>query len=306
MKTTKSRLFIKSVTTLLALTSPTPSSSFHPLSRRLGAVSFPRFRSPTPTFYSLTTHLSMVRGVKKEHLPSKVCIVCNRPFTWRKKWENCWDEVSTCSKSCNHQRRREKQQKKKQADSARVVSSLAREESMLPRHLSAVSVEVDHAEDRLPSNSQNNAIEHVAGLSHAPLSAEDQLLLLEQRNSDHDGNVVSANTRASSIFSFDTTTDTELDTKAARKAAKKQMKAMKRQQRQGLLPSQGQKTCTVCGKSVDLLVRCTIDQSGEWNMVCGPCWPSVSGGVVDGDPRTHPHYRYGGLWKNRRRRRRMG
>lgn len=34
-------------------------------------------------------------------------------------------------------------------------------------------------------------------------------------------------------------------------------------------------------------------------MVCGKCWPSVSGGVPDGVSQTHPHYRYGGLWKNR-------
>ena len=48
------------------------------------------------------------RGVKKENLPVKTCVVCNRPFTWRKKWERCWDEVTTCSKSCNAARRREK------------------------------------------------------------------------------------------------------------------------------------------------------------------------------------------------------
>lgn len=35
----------------------------------------------------------------------QVCVVCNRPFTWRKKWERCWDEVTTCSKSCNAKRR---------------------------------------------------------------------------------------------------------------------------------------------------------------------------------------------------------
>ena len=49
---------------------------------------------------------SMPRGVKKENLPSKVCVTCGRPFTWRKKWERCWDEVTTCSKSCNAARRR--------------------------------------------------------------------------------------------------------------------------------------------------------------------------------------------------------
>jgi hypothetical protein len=51
----------------------------------------------------------MPRGVKKENLPSKICPVCNRPFTWRKKWEKCWDEVITCSKSCNFKRREDNQ-----------------------------------------------------------------------------------------------------------------------------------------------------------------------------------------------------
>jgi len=43
--------------------------------------------------------------VKKENLPSKVCVVCGRPFTWRKKWERSWDEITTCSKRCNTERR---------------------------------------------------------------------------------------------------------------------------------------------------------------------------------------------------------
>lgn len=41
-----------------------------------------------------------MKGVKKEHLPSKVCITCHRPFTWRKKWEKNWDEVKYCSDKC--------------------------------------------------------------------------------------------------------------------------------------------------------------------------------------------------------------
>ena len=48
----------------------------------------------------------MPRGVKKENLPAKICIVCDRPYTWRKKWERSWDEITTCSKSCNRRRRR--------------------------------------------------------------------------------------------------------------------------------------------------------------------------------------------------------
>jgi hypothetical protein len=40
------------------------------------------------------TGQAMPRGVAKEHLPQKVCETCKRPFTWRKVWEKCWDEVS--------------------------------------------------------------------------------------------------------------------------------------------------------------------------------------------------------------------
>lgn len=36
----------------------------------------------------------------KINLPEKICINCNRPFTWRKKWERSWDEVRFCSKKC--------------------------------------------------------------------------------------------------------------------------------------------------------------------------------------------------------------
>ena len=41
-----------------------------------------------------------MKGVKKQDLPSKMCVVCNRPFTWRKKWEKVWDQVKYCSDKC--------------------------------------------------------------------------------------------------------------------------------------------------------------------------------------------------------------
>ena len=90
--------------------------------------------------------------------------------------------------------------------------------------------------------------------------------------------------------------------KAERKAAKKRKKAERRAQREGRGDaSAGQKQCDMCGKSVNLLVRCMYEEGQtDWKMVCGRCWNVCSGGVVDGD-KDHPHYRYGGLWKNRRR-----
>ncbi|QXV65362.1 DUF2256 domain-containing protein [Mucilaginibacter achroorhodeus] len=36
----------------------------------------------------------------KQNLPSKICLVCNKPFTWRKKWAKCWDDVKYCSEKC--------------------------------------------------------------------------------------------------------------------------------------------------------------------------------------------------------------
>ncbi len=41
-----------------------------------------------------------MKGVKKQHLPTKTCIVCQRPFSWRKKWEKVWDGVKFCSDKC--------------------------------------------------------------------------------------------------------------------------------------------------------------------------------------------------------------
>mmetsp|Transcript_871 Transcript_871/g.1608 ORF Transcript_871/g.1608 Transcript_871/m.1608 type:complete len:121 (+) Transcript_871:36-398(+) len=83
-------------------------------SRLLRSRSLPTPHS-TPSFPNGTVSRLFGRrggaGGKKEkkpskaNLPEKICVVCGRPFAWRKKWERCWDEVTCCSKSCNSQRR---------------------------------------------------------------------------------------------------------------------------------------------------------------------------------------------------------
>ncbi|WP_159799933.1 DUF2256 domain-containing protein [Flavobacterium sp. MK4S-17] len=40
--------------------------------------------------------------MKKQHLPVKICTVCNRPFAWRKKWSKSWNEVKYCSERCRN------------------------------------------------------------------------------------------------------------------------------------------------------------------------------------------------------------
>ncbi|MEL7118257.1 MAG: DUF2256 domain-containing protein [Bacteroidota bacterium] len=50
----------------------------------------------------------MPKHKKKSDLPQKVCIQCNRPFTWRKKWERVWDEVKYCSDRCRNEYKKTK------------------------------------------------------------------------------------------------------------------------------------------------------------------------------------------------------
>ncbi|MBE8967503.1 MULTISPECIES: DUF2256 domain-containing protein [unclassified Nostoc] len=46
----------------------------------------------------------MGRVRSKSDLPTKICPVCQRPFTWRKKWQDCWDDVKYCSERCRRRR----------------------------------------------------------------------------------------------------------------------------------------------------------------------------------------------------------
>ncbi|MDB4152795.1 DUF2256 domain-containing protein [Flavobacteriaceae bacterium] len=41
-----------------------------------------------------------MKGVKKTNLSTKICPSCERPFSWRKKWERDWEQVIYCSKKC--------------------------------------------------------------------------------------------------------------------------------------------------------------------------------------------------------------
>lgn len=35
--------------------------------------------------------------------PTKICVVCGREMTWRRKWANNWDQVRYCSDACRRQ-----------------------------------------------------------------------------------------------------------------------------------------------------------------------------------------------------------
>jgi hypothetical protein len=199
------------------------------------------FGAPLPTLLVLVSATiagarQMAPTMLKANLPSKVCVVCTRPFTWRKKWERCWDEVTTCSKRCNGERRT-----LNRADKQVEVGGVA-------LSLGAVSLKSDDEDSR----------------SESPVRQ---------------------------------------DERDERKAAKKVAKGLKRAAREGRAdPTMGQKPCDLCAKGVDMLIRCQLDSTDAWSMVCGRCWklPAVAGGVVDGDG-SNPNYRYGGLWRNHHR-----
>lgn len=239
---------------------------------------------------TLHQNQNMPRNVKKEHLPSKVCVICKRPFTWRKKWERVWDEVTTCSKSCNHKRKVEKQQQnKKQQDSLQGLNDNLMETAdttkSMTDELLFLDAELNTKELPCMEEPTDQIRAQLQGL-HCDEDSEDI------SESDHE--LDNTNDTTTTIMS------TKDQAREERKKAKKLAKAKRRAERQGKGdPSAGQKQCDVCSKSVDLLIRCTIDESQSWKLVCGKCWNDVSGGVVDGDS-SHPFYRYGGLWKNRR------
>jgi hypothetical protein len=41
----------------------------------------------------------MFKG-NKQALPSKPCVACGRPMSWRKAWARNWEAVRYCSDAC--------------------------------------------------------------------------------------------------------------------------------------------------------------------------------------------------------------
>lgn len=296
----------------------------------------------------------MPRGVKKENLPSKICVTCNRPFSWRKKWEKCWEDVTTCSKSCNRKRRQGPAGQRSNAaaiagtkrdveeedddddidedeicqknnddvsyscnnDSRRDVDSLTADfGNMTTRNenIDACETHKNNNANVTINSSNNSTIQKLAMIvtlagtnAEAFSSTPSSSTVLSTTNNAHrtsssvtttalfhggdmskgsahededaadtiDPNdflqmITADNLSTNDDDDYDVddsgTMTTVDDAKARRKAEKKRKKAERRAQRQGTGdPTIGQKTCTICNKSVDLLIRCTYDASAEW------------------------------------------
>eukprot|EP00882_Tetradesmus_deserticola_P025945 GHRQ01028539.1.p1 GENE.GHRQ01028539.1~~GHRQ01028539.1.p1 ORF type:complete len:116 (+),score=20.61 GHRQ01028539.1:296-643(+) len=70
-----------------------------------------RLAVPVPTWHRQSTVcITAKKGSRKTKapnkadIPSKVCATCGRLFTWRKKWEQVWDDVKYCSDRCRSHR----------------------------------------------------------------------------------------------------------------------------------------------------------------------------------------------------------
>ncbi|MDH3992695.1 MAG: DUF2256 domain-containing protein [Gammaproteobacteria bacterium] len=42
--------------------------------------------------------------MKHKVLPEKTCPICQRPFSWRRKWQRNWHAVRYCSERCRRSR----------------------------------------------------------------------------------------------------------------------------------------------------------------------------------------------------------
>lgn len=221
----------------------------------------------------------MPRGVKKENLPSKICVTCERPFNWRKKWERCWDEVTTCSHRCNLQRKQLKQACNDQVD----------------------DVDKHDENDICASDAAADGNDGLVCANDAVADGNDGAVDAPRDDDVVGSNIDSNDEEVSGTQNKENDIAANVDDKRLqRKAACKEAKRVRRAIREGKAADEvGRKICDLCSREVDLLVRCQTDDTNLWRMVCGKCWKTdeVSGGVVDGTADT-PHYRYGGLWKN--------
>lgn len=62
---------------------------------------------------------------------TKACESCGRVIEWRKKWENCWDEVKYCSAGCRKKKVSETD-KKLEEEILRLLGGRANDATICP------------------------------------------------------------------------------------------------------------------------------------------------------------------------------
>ena len=195
---------------------------------------------------SFSLYNTMTHGVKKENLPSKMCVTCNRPFTWRKKWERCWDEVTTCSKGCNAKRRASA---KKDGHSIPDESDEEKEN------------DEDDADKGLPV-AEKSAHKIDSGAKSTESSSKVRLMEPAEMLNEVD------DTDADEINEVDGDSPIPEKKLSRKKLQKLKMKEMEGETSKKDGPLEKTKSCAVCKNDMTLLFRCQWDASKQWRFVC--------------------------------------
>jgi hypothetical protein len=84
-------------------------------------------------------------GARMPTPPAKVCAVCGRTITWRKKWERDWENIRYCSERC----RRHKTGAQEDSLERRILDMLAtraRDATMCPSEVARATGDTDWRE----------------------------------------------------------------------------------------------------------------------------------------------------------------
>lgn len=71
-----------------------------PAARRLNGADMGQAAADRETPVSRS---AVFRG-NKAALPSKPCVRCGRPMTWRRRWAKSWADVKYCSDACRRRK----------------------------------------------------------------------------------------------------------------------------------------------------------------------------------------------------------
>mmetsp|Transcript_3195 Transcript_3195/g.7530 ORF Transcript_3195/g.7530 Transcript_3195/m.7530 type:complete len:331 (+) Transcript_3195:305-1297(+) len=183
------------------------------------------------------------RGVEGKAF--KICEHCHRPFTWRKKWERCWDEVRTCSNAC-------KRERKKVARKEVGVGAQAE----LPGDEGGEVAEQEQIQEE-ETVTEDGSLDAPAKERHRPWDGE----LHEDRGDTTQSPLHSAN---------------NAHQKAGDRKRRAKGKNFNSSSPGSTSHEQRTKKCDVCGEEVQLAYRCRWDAGKVWRFVCRPCWPLIS------------------------------
>ena len=194
-----------------------------------------RSMSTTTTTAALSIRRILDRGKMVE---VKSCVSCHRDFTWRKKWERSWKDITTCSKRCNTQRKRVQ----RRASKGLVAATLSEGNVTTTTTMVMSSCPLS-----TPSLKASPLPIPPSILPLPPTLPAGSVLPLPTAE-EQDLKVMNVATTESETKS-ETKRMTKSETKQVRKERRKRIKQQRRELRQGISnESYGNKDCQTCSK----------------------------------------------------------